>query len=53
MNKTLLNMAKARQREQAIEDGYYDGRFRTKVVKDKKKQEKKHRNKRFFDHLED
>ena len=50
-------MAKARQREQAIEDGFYDGRFRTKVIEDKKKQqrlqEKKHRNKRYYDESED
>lgn len=45
-------MAKAANRKQALEQGYYDGRFRTKVVKDKRR-EKKYRNKRFFDESED
>ena len=46
-------MAKAKQRERAIDDGYYDGRFRTKVVEDKKKKAerlagKRGRNKNYF-----
>jgi len=53
MNKKLYNMAKAKQRERAIDDGYYDGRFRTKVVEDKKKKaerlaSKRGRNKNYF-----
>ncbi len=32
-------MAKAKQRENAKEAGFYDGRFRTKVVEDKKKKQ--------------
>ncbi len=34
-------MSKARQRDNAIEDGFYDGRFRTKVVEDKKKKQER------------
>ncbi len=46
-------MAKAKQRERAIDDGFYDGRFRTKVVEDKKKKaqrlsNKHNRNKNYF-----
>jgi hypothetical protein len=53
MNKKLFNMAKAKQRERAIDDGFYDGRFRTKVVEDKKKKaqrlsNKHNRNKNYF-----
>ncbi len=32
------NFMKAQNRESAKEQGFYDGRFRPKVVKDKKKQ---------------
>ena len=46
-------MAKAKERERAIEDGFYDGRFRTRIQKDKKKEEKKYRNRQFFDENED
>lgn len=53
MNKKLFQKAKARERERAIEDGFYDGRFKTKIVKDKKKEEKRQRNRRFFDESED
>jgi len=53
MNKKLFQMAKGRERERAVEDGFYDGRFRTKVSKDKKKEQKKHQNKKYFDDLED
>jgi len=41
MNKKLFNMAKAKQRENAKEAGFYDGRFRTKVVEDKKKKQER------------
>jgi len=30
--------SQARERESAKEQGFYDGRFKTKVVKDKKKE---------------
>jgi hypothetical protein len=36
-----LQVAKKLQRKLAIQDGYYDGRFKEKVVKDKKKEESK------------
>lgn len=43
-NKSKLHkMAKASQRENAIQDGYYDGRFRPKVVADKRNKPVKHR----------
>lgn len=53
MNKKLFQMAKAQERERAIEDGFYDGRFKTKVVKDKKKSEKRKWNKRYYDESND
>ena len=37
MNKTLHNKSKARARKEMISQGAYDGRFTTKVVSDKKK----------------
>lgn len=46
-------MAKGRERDRAIEDGFYDGRFRTKVAKDKKREQKKHQNKKYLDDLDD
>lgn len=46
-------MAKARERERAIEDGFYDGRYKTKVSKLKNKEEKRRQNKRFLDENED
>ena len=42
----IKKMIEADEREKRKEDGYYDGRFRTKVVPDKKKKEKRKR-KRF------
>lgn len=33
-----LNLAKKLQRKLAMQEGYYDGRFRNKVIKDKKKE---------------
>ena len=45
MNQVLYNKAKGRSRQSAIEQGAYDGRFRTKIVVNKKKNEfKKLRN---------
>ena len=38
-----FNAAKTLQRKLAHQQGYYDGRFREKIVKDKKKEEKKKR----------
>jgi len=37
MNKKLFNMAKATERVNAIEAGFYDGRFRPRIVEDKRK----------------
>jgi hypothetical protein len=34
---------KSRKRQQQVDDGAYDGRYKTKVVPDKKKAEKKRR----------
>ena len=53
MDKKLFQMAKARERERAIEDGFYDGRYRPKVYKDKKKEEKKYKNRRYFDDIDE
>ena len=39
MNKVLHNKSKARTRQLAIDQGAYDGRFRTKIVVNKKKNE--------------
>lgn len=36
-----FNIAKKLQRKLAIQAGFYDGRFREKTVKDKKKEESK------------
>ena len=38
-----FNAAKTLQRKLALQQGYYDGRFKEKIVKDKKKEEKKKR----------
>ena len=38
VKKDLLKLGKAENREKAKEQGYYDGRFRKRVVPDKKKQ---------------
>ena len=37
----IKKMIEADEREKRKEDGYYDGRFRTKVVPDKKKKYKR------------
>ena len=37
MNKELHKRSRARTRQQALEDGFYDGRFLSKVVQNKKK----------------
>ena len=44
---TLHKMAKASQREQAMEDGFYDGRFRPRVVTPKPHKSLKHKGRRF------
>lgn len=44
---TLHKMAKASQREQAKEAGFYDGRFRPRVVVPKPHKELKHKWRRF------
>ena len=36
-----FNAAKRLQRKLAMQAGFYDGRFKEKVVKDKKKEQKK------------
>lgn len=38
-----FNAAKTLQRKLALQQGYYDGRFKEKIVKDKKKEESKKR----------
>ena len=37
VKKDLLKLGKAENREKAKEQGYYDGRYRPRVVPDKKK----------------
>ena len=47
MKKTghiLFNMHKASQREEAKSAGYYDGRFRPRVVQSKKTKDAKYKN---------
>jgi hypothetical protein len=39
--QTAFETAKRLQRKLAMQQGFYDGRFRPKVVKDKKKEEEK------------
>jgi hypothetical protein len=41
MKKESIRSARKRQRESAREQGFYDGRFRTRVVTDKKKEAEK------------
>lgn len=41
VKKELLKLGKAENREKAREQGYYDGRYRSKVVPDKKKKASK------------
>jgi hypothetical protein len=43
---TALGVAKNLQRKLAIQQGFYDGRFNQKVVKDKKKEESKRKGRR-------
>ena len=38
---SAFHAAKRLQRKLAMQAGYYDGRFKEKVVKDKKKEQKK------------
>jgi|LakMenE18May11ns_1017448.scaffolds.fasta_scaffold9870635_2 hypothetical protein len=42
--KILLNMGKSSQREEAKADGFYDGRFRHRVVESKKHKDPKYKN---------
>jgi hypothetical protein len=41
MNKRLFNMAKSKNRDKALDDGFYDGRFRPKTQDTKKQKEKR------------
>lgn len=41
VKKDLLKLGKAENREKAKEQGYYDGRYRSRVVPDKKKKANK------------
>lgn len=43
MKLNLKNIEKAAQRKLAIEAGFYDGRFKSKVIANKKKQQEKKR----------
>jgi hypothetical protein len=38
---SLFHAAKRLQRKLAMQAGFYDGRFKEKVIKDKKKEQKK------------
>jgi len=42
--KILFNMYKASQREEAKAAGFYDGRFKPRVVESKKHKQPKHKN---------
>lgn len=42
--KILLNMSRSLQREEAKSNGFYDGRFRHRVVESKKHKEPKYKN---------
>jgi len=44
-NKTLFNMSKSTQRENAKDAGFYDGRFRHRVVESKKHKAPKYKGK--------
>jgi len=39
--QTSLDVAKKLQRKLALQQGFYDGRFKEKTIKDKKKEHKK------------
>ena len=39
--QTAFETAKRLQRKLAIQQGFYDGRFRARIVKDKKKEQQK------------
>ena len=41
--KILFNMYKASQREVAKDAGFYDGRFKSRVVESKKHKQEKHK----------
>jgi len=43
MNDKLFNMAKAEERERAKAAGFYDGRFRPRVIEDKRKRPARHK----------
>lgn len=40
-SQTLYNMTKANQRQNRLEQGFFDGRFMSKLVPDKRKQKSK------------
>jgi len=40
-NEILANQSKARERLRAIEAGFYDGRFKQRVIKDKRREASK------------
>jgi hypothetical protein len=42
-DKILFNMYKASQREEAKTAGFYDGRFKSRVVESKKNKRPKHK----------
>jgi hypothetical protein len=43
MKNDINKLQKAAQRKLAIEAGFYDGRFKSKIIANKKKQEEKRR----------
>lgn len=43
MNNRLFNMAKAEERQRAIDAGFYDGRYRARVIPDKRNKRPKHK----------
>ena len=47
VKKDLLKLGKAENREKAKEQGFYDGRYRGRVVPDKKKKEDKEASRKF------
>lgn len=48
MNKELFNMAKDAERESAKNQGFFDGRFRSRVIKDQKKEESRKKSRKKF-----
>jgi len=52
LNKDLHKQRKSRVRQEALDGGYYDGRFRTKTIPNKKHKDGKYK-KRFDPFNED